>query len=284
MSDLDPRLNAYRADLADLRLEGQVEAERFVVGASARITVPVASLHRKPDHQSGVDTQALFGDEVIVFERERGWAWIQSAFDGYVGYVDETSLAMAQQNPTHMVTVPRTFAYPHAELKAPNLMALSMGSALTVTGFEEVRGTQYATLATGGNVISRHIRPFEEVSPDYVAICETLVGTPYLWGGTSAFGLDCSGLVQIAMRMTGQTAPRDTDMQAAELGSKIDPGDGFERGDLVFWQGHVAVLRDHENIIHASGHTMLTSYEPLAEAIERIGYLYGEPTGYRRPL
>ncbi len=283
MSELDPRLNAYRPNLADLRLEGKVPSQRFVVGASARISVPVASLHREPDHQSGVDTQVLFGDEIIVFERERGWAWVQSGSDGYVGYIDEAGFAMAQQNPTHRINVPRTFVYPHAELKSPHLMALSMGSELAVVGFEEVRGTQYASLATGGHVIARHICPVEENSSDYVAICELLVGAPYLWGGTSAFGLDCSGLVQLSMRMTGTKVLRDTDMQVATVGDEISPNDGLRRGDLVFWAGHVAVMRDNSDIIHANGHMMLTSCEPLAEAVERIGYLYGQPTEYRRP-
>lgn len=283
MSKLDPRLNIYRPDLADLRLEGQVKADRFVVGATARISVPVAPLRRKPDHAAGVDSEALFGDSITVFEREHGWAWVQCDRDGYTGYVDETGIATATVKPTHIVSVPRTFAYPQAELKAPHLMALSMGSKLAVTGQDEVRGTNYAAISTGGHLIARHLEPLEERASDYVGVAETLVGTPYLWGGTSAFGLDCSGLVQLAMRMCGRTVLRDTDMQVGSIGEPIDPSGGLQRGDLVFWNGHVAIMRDANDIIHANGHTMVTSCEPLADAIDRIGYLYGEPTAWRRP-
>lgn len=283
MSKLDPRLNIFRPDLADLRLEGQVEAERFVTGVAARISVPVAPLRRQPDHGSGVESEALFGDSIMVFEREHGWAWVQGDSDGYTGYVDETGISTTTVNPTHVVSVPRTFVYPHPELKSPHLMALSMGSELSITAFEEVRGTRYAALSTNGHVIASHLQPLDKRSADYVAIAEVLTGTPYLWGGTSAFGLDCSGLVQLSMRMCATTVLRDTDMQAASIGDAIDPADGLQRGDLVFWKGHVAIMRDAENIVHANGHTMLTSCEPLAGAVERIGYLYGEPTAWRRP-
>lgn len=283
MSDLDPRLNAYRPDLADLGLKDRIEAERFVAPVQAHVAVAVAPLRSEPDHAAGVDTEALFGDPVKVFERDRGWAWVQTEFDGYTGYVDETGIATVTVRSTHAVAVPRTFVYPHADLKAPHLMALSIGSELAVTGFTEVRGTRYATLATGGHVIARHLRPLDEHPEDYVAIAELFAGTPYLWGGTSAFGLDCSGLVHLAMRICGRMVLRDTDMQAATIGEPIDPSAGLRRGDLVFWNGHVAIMRDGENTLHANGHTMLTSTEPLAEAIERIRPVYGEPTGYRRP-
>ena len=121
---------------------------------------------------------------------------------------------------------------------------------------------------------------------DYVGVAEQLLSTPYLWGGASAFGIDCSGFVQLSMRMTGRSAPRDSDMQAAHLGEPLDPGKdfaGLRRGDLVFWKGHIAIMLDGRNIIHANGHTMMVSREPLAEAVERIAYLYGGPTGFRRP-
>lgn len=283
MSDLDPRLNAYRTDLADISLKGKVPAERFVAPVRARISVPVAPLRKTPDHGAGVDTEALFGDSVKVFEREHGWAWVQTEFDGYTGYVDETGMATATENPTHVVSVPRTFVYPHADLKSPHLMTLSMGSELAVAGVEEVRRTRYAMLANGGHVIARHLRPIEDRNDDYVAVAELFAGTPYLWGGTSAAGLDCSGLVHLAMRMCGRMVLRDTDMQAATIGREFDPADGLFRGDLVFWKGHVAIMRDDKTIIHANGHMMLTSSEPLDEAIDRIGYLYGQPTVYRRP-
>ena len=150
----------------------------------------------------------------------------------------------------------------------------------------ETRGTGYAVLASGEALIAAHLLPEAEIKDEYVDVAEALLSTPYLWGGTSAFGIDCSGLVQLSMRMTGRSVPRDTDMQASGLGEPIDPGAdmaGLRRGDLVFWKGHVAIMLDEKNIIHANGHTMTVSHEELRSAVDRIAYLYGGPTGFRRP-
>jgi len=282
----DTRLHAFRADLADARLEGEVVAERFVAGTPARIVVPVADVLKAPRPDSGINTQFLFGDDVLVFEKAGGFAWVQAERDGYVGYVREGDLAGRDGQPTHVVSVPRTFLYPGPDLRFPRADQLSMGSALTVTGAAETRGTQYAVLANGQAVIAKHLMPVADRAADYVAVAETFLGTPYLWGGASGFGIDCSGLVQLSMRMAGRDVLRDSDMQAAGLGAPIDPGvdfSGLRRGDLVFWKGHVAIMTDGENMIHANGHTMLVSLEGLRDAIDRIGYLYGGPTGFRRP-
>lgn len=150
----------------------------------------------------------------------------------------------------------------------------------------ETRGTGYAQLDSGGWVVESHLGPKSSLASDYVAIAETLLNTPYLWGGTSAFGIDCSGLVQLSQRFSGRTVPRDSDMQADRLGSPVEPGSGYRnllRGDLVFWKGHVAIMTDPETIIHATGSTMMVTRESLKEAIERIRQLYDEPTGFRRP-
>jgi cell wall-associated NlpC family hydrolase len=156
---------------------------------------------------------------------------------------------------------------------------------VTVTGTAETRGTRYALLSTGEAMIAGHLRPLGDHAPDFVSVAETFLETPYLWGGSSAFGIDCSGLVQLSLRMAGQDVLRDSDMQAAGLGEAFDPGadfSGLRRGDLVFWKGHVAIMTDAANIVHASGHTMTVTRETLAAAVERIGYLYGGPTGFRR--
>ncbi|OQM74778.1 C40 family peptidase [Manganibacter manganicus] len=282
----DPRLHAFRADLADLRLKGEVEAERFVAGTLARIVVPVADMRRQPKLESGIDTQLLFGDAVRVFDQSDGWAWVQAERDDYVGYVAAEAIGSAGQEPTHIVSAPRTFVYPGPDLRFPRRSVLSMGSTLAIAGQVETRGTSYAVLLSGEAVIASHLRPIAEHAGDYVTVAESLLATPYLWGGMSGFGVDCSGIVQLAMRMTGRDVLRDSDMQAAGLGEALDPGpdhSGLQRGDLVFWKGHVAIMTDRENMIHASGHTMLVSREGLKDAIARIGYLYGGPTGFRRP-
>jgi len=286
MTALDRRLHAYRNDLADARLKGQVEAGRFIAGRPARIGVPVADMLAAPAAAAGMNTQLLLGEDLLVFEEEPEWAWAQAMRDNYVGYVARSAIATEGDEPTHAVSVPRTFVYSAADLKLPRRTCLSMGSRVSVDGFAETRGTKYAVLASGEALIAAHLRPVGEYSDDYVAVAEELLSTPYLWGGASAFGIDCSGLVQLSMRMAGRTVPRDSDMQAAGLGEPFDPGidlAGLRRGDLVFWKGHIAIMLDGQNIIHANGHTMTVSREPLSEAVERIAYLYGGPTGFRRP-
>jgi cell wall-associated NlpC family hydrolase len=286
MTALDRRLHAFRPDLADARLEGQVEARRYVAGRLASVAAYVADMRRQPRPDAGLDTQLLFGDEVEIFDEAEGWTWVQSRRDGYVGYVADTAIGAPAGLPTHVVAVPRTFLYPGPDMKLPRVGALSLGSSMTVTGQAETRGTLYALLASGEAVIAAHLIPANQYAADYVAVAETLENAPYLWGGATGFGLDCSGLVQLSMRLAGKPAPRDSDMQAAGLGSVIDPGPSFadvQRGDFVFWKGHVAIVTDPETILHANGHTMLVSREKLADAIARIGYLYGQPTLVRRP-
>ncbi|AEH90986.1 NlpC/P60 family protein [Mesorhizobium opportunistum] len=286
MTARDARLHAFRSDLADARLKGEVAADRFVAGRPARVTASVADLRKAPRPDAGINTQLLFGDDVLVFEDREGWAWVQAERDGYVGYVADMMLGGRDRAPTHIVSVPRTFLYPGPDLRFPIAGQLSMGSTVTVTGAAETRGTHYAVLPSGEAVISGHLRPIGEKASDYVSVAEMFLGTPYLWGGVSGFGIDCSGLVQLAMRMAGKNVLRDSDMQAASIGEPLDPGadfSGLRRGDLVFWKGHVAVMTDAETMIHANGHTMLVSREGLKDAIARIGYLYGGPTGFRRP-
>lgn len=286
MSTLDKRLHAFRDDLADARLEGRVEAGRFVAGRPARIGVSVADMLNAPDMGAGLNTQLLLGDDVLVFEEGPDWAWVQAVRDNYVGYVSRTAIEAIGVEPVHVVAVPRTFLYSGADLKLPRMGCLSMGSRVSVEGFAETRGTKYGLLASGEALIAAHLRPIGEYADDYVSAAEELLSTPYLWGGTSAFGIDCSGLVQLSMRMAGRSVPRDTDMQASGLGEPLDAGANMaslRRGDLVFWKGHVAIMLDGRNIIHANGHTMMVSREKLSDAVERIAYLYGGPTGFRRP-
>ena len=271
MSAPDRRLNAFRPDLADARLKGVVQAERFAEGRPAVVAAPVADVLSAPRGDSGLDTQLLAGDEVAVFDESEGWSWVQAARDGYVGYVRSTDLGPAGRQPTHRVAVPRTFAYLADDMKSPRRTALSLGSMLVATGASERRGTSYVRIGDDGHVVAQHLRPVDgEPDADYVSVAETLERTPYLWGGASAFGLDCSGLVQLSMRMAGIAVPRDTDMQQRSVGTEIDPAEGLRRGDLVFWKGHVAIMLDAENIIHANGHTMSVAREPLAAAMERI--------------
>ncbi len=279
---LDRRLNVIRPDLADAKLEGRIQAERFITGEPAQVALPVVGLRPKPEMVSGIDTELLLGEAIRVFDRADGWAFVQAEADGYVGYMPQVAIG-AVEVATHTVIAPRTFLYPAAELRKPPVAAFSMGSRLTFVGEEEKRGTRYLMTAKGEGVIAAHCLPVDRfVCDDYVSVALRFLETPYLWGGRSGFGIDCSGLVQLSMAMTGKFALRDTDMQVKSLGTEIEREE-LRRGDLVFWKGHVGIMEDETTLLHANGHTMNVARENLDEAIQRIGWLYDRPTAYRRP-
>ncbi len=254
-------------------------------GKPARIKVAFTELREKPQRDCAIDTQLMFGEDVEVHAEKNGWALVQADRDQYVGWLEAKTLDYDYSPVTHLVSVPRTFLYPQADMKFPHKGMRSLGSGLVVVGEETRRGTDYKILETGEAVIAKHIRPINEHESDYVAVAETLMRTPYLWAGTTAFGIDCSGLVKLAMFMCGENVLRDSDMQAATIGEEIDAGENFEnvqRGDLIFWRGHVGIAREEGLLLHANGNSMDVTSEPLLPAIERIAYLYEKPTGVRR--
>lgn len=280
---LDRRLFAHRPDLADIALQGRVPAERFVAPEPGRIAVPVVPLVPRPEPSAGIDTELLFGEAVRIFERKEGYAWVQAVADGYVGYLPESALG-PKSEPTHRVSALRSFVYPGPDLRFPTRTALSIGSLVTVTDEAETRGTRYLALAGGGFMVATHLASADmALDEDYVSIAARFLETPYLWGGRSGFGLDCSALVQLSLSLAGHAFPRDTDMQAAAAGQALTRAE-LVRGDLVFWKGHVGIMEDSETLLHANGHTMTVAREPLDAAIARIAWLYAEPTAYLRPI
>jgi len=280
MTGPDKRLHAYREDLADAALAGRVEARRFVSPRPMRVIEPILPLYREPRFDAMQLTQALLGETVKLFDEQEGWAWVQLARDGYVGYVNANALGTTGPAPSHRVAVPSTFLYPAANLKSQPALAVPLNAEVTVT---EQQGA-FSRLGDGRFVFSQHLQPVGVFEPDFVAVAERFLHVPYLWGGKSVQGLDCSGLVQLALEAAGVAAPRDSDMQEAALGSSI-PHDDFSalrRGDLIFWDGHVGMMTDAVTLLHANGHHMMVVAEPLADAAERIASRYGRMTSVRR--
>ena len=291
MTGLDPRRNAFRPDLADVALKGQVASQRFVGGEDLRVVAAQAPLRRAPSDQAALDTEALRGERVRVFETNTdGWSWVQLAGDGYVGWMPRAALGEGGRAPTHHVSVLRTFAFAEPDIKSPPLAALPLGAAVTVIGAAADPNARYALIEPAGAIVVQHLAPLgaPQGAPawdDWTAVAELFVGTPYLWGGKTGLGVDCSGLVQIAFQMCGIVCPRDTDMQEAELGSSIPVDDGppsLRRGDLVFWEGHVGFMRDAETLLHANAHHMAVAAEPLKTAVARLNRRGLAPSAFRR--
>jgi len=278
----DPRITPARGDIAAKRLEGSVEAERFVVGETREVIEAQAPLRcmRAPD--APLDTEALRGERVTVYDDDaEGWCWGELQGDGYVGYLPQQALAPVGPDPTHRVAALRSFVFPGPSIKLPPLMALSLGCRVAVERFD----LGFGWLAAGGCVPAPHLVHADSVEPDFVAVAEKFLGVPYLWGGKTSLGLDCSGLVQIGLTAAGITCPRDSDMQERALGQPIDdPGDArrYLRGDLVFWKGHVAIVRDEMTLLHANAHHMAVAIEPTMEAIRRIAESGPQITSVRR--
>ncbi|MGE0628113.1 MAG: NlpC/P60 family protein [Hyphomicrobiaceae bacterium] len=276
----DPRLNAHRPDLAAESLRGKVDAPRYVTGTRRRVRRAAVPVRREPKPSLGLETEALFGEIVTVYDEADGWAWIQLEHDNYVGYVPADTLT-APAEPTHRVSATGTFLYAEEDIKSPPLMHLSINSRLTVTH----QGDRFGRLRDGGFVISRHIAPIDRIARDFVDVAERLIGTPYLWGGRTRIGLDCSGLIQISMQAAGLPCPRDTDMQQASLGESVlipDSLEGLQRGDIVFWRGHVGVMSDGVMLVHANAHHMAAVTEPLSVAVRRISRAGSEIAAIRR--
>ncbi len=279
--DFDPRLTPARPDLAAAALRGRVTAARFVEGRRHQVTSEVADVKRLPRADAAVDTQLLHGDVVEVFDEAEGWCWVQAVGDGYVGYVAADALTDVLRQPTHRVAVNRTFVYPAPDMKRPVAAALPREARVTVKNYAGA----FATLADGGFVIADHLGRLDQHAADFVAVAETYLGAPYLWGGRTVGGIDCSGLVQIATAAAGIIMPRDTDMQQCVAhASSVADASVLRRGDLVFWRGHVGIMADAATLLHANGHHMLVMREALSAAQARIKNMTGTMISAMRRL
>ena len=274
---LDPRIHPFRPEIAASYLKGQVEAQRFVEGKRYQVVEPAAALRRLPSHDARQDTEALFGEHVTVYDIEEGWAWGQLEFDGYVGWLSANALSAPGAAPTHKVCVPRTLCFPAPDVKRPPLAALPMGALLAIARQDE----RFAITASGWHVPEVHLAPLQARAGDFVAVAEMFLNAPYLWGGKTALGIDCSGLVQVALQAAGHACPRDSDMQELALGKPVTIAE-MRHGDLVFWKGHVAIARDAETIIHANANHMMVAIEDAEGAIARIKAAGSEVASVKR--
>jgi hypothetical protein len=277
----DPRVTPARPDLAAKYLEGKVEAARFSVGEVCEVVDAIAPLRSAPSSDSMLATQALKGERITIYDRDsEGWAWGQLNSDGYVGWVPDRALAKPGAALTHKVTALRTFVFPGPSIKLPPADTLTLGAKIAIARLHD----SFAVTGDGGFLPARHLGELDRFEPDFVAVAEQFCGTPYLWGGKSSLGVDCSGLVQIALNTCGTGCPRDSDMQEAGLGRALSGPESqvLQRGDLIFWKGHVAIARDADTILHANAHHMATVVENTRAAVTRIAAAGNDITSIKR--
>ncbi|MGC6512678.1 MAG: NlpC/P60 family protein [Parvibaculales bacterium] len=273
----DPRLNPWRDDLAAAYLRGEVDAPKYVEGRDMMVISPVAALRRSPADGAKMDTQLLHGEIFRVYEKKKGWAWGQSQRDDYVGYAKLVDLAGPVRTDM-VVTAMRSFVYESDDIKSRPVMALSMGAQVKMVS----KQGRFVHIDGDGWMIADHLGYNTEHDVDFVSIAEKFLHVPYLWGGKESLGLDCSALVQIALQRCGISCPRDSDMQERVLGETVEPDAPLQRGDLVFWKGHVGIMQDATRLLHANATHMKVVSEPFQEARSRIAETEGDITSIKR--
>ncbi len=282
MTELDPRIFAFREDLAAASLRERVRAPRYSEGEVRQVSASSAPIRVAPKFDAPLATEALSGELVTVYDIRDGWAWLQLREDGYVGYTTLDCLSAVVEENTHRVSARLTYLYPAPDIKRPPITKLSF--SCTVAPIRKPDG-RFFELSRGGFVFADHLVGIRERARDFVRVAERLVGVPYLWGGKTALGIDCSGLVQLSLQAAGVPFPRDTDMQSGAPGEPVDPSnlDAIQRGDLLFWQGHVAIAQSPDWMIHASGHHMEVVVEQIRRAVERTAESQGPLLAILRP-
>ncbi|MCF8708834.1 C40 family peptidase [Rhizorhapis sp. SPR117] len=274
---LDRRINAIRGDLADIALAGWYFAPHYSCPQAFSVISPRTAIRAKGDAASTAVSELLYGEAFHAIDIAGGWAWGYSAHDNYVGYV-RADLLSAPVEPTHIVTATAALVFAEDNIKSPERLRLPMGSRLA----GEVEGAFLK--CREGFIHLRHVSPVDSMQNDPVAIAQKLTGTPYLWGGRSSDGLDCSGLVQLCLSLCEIVAPRDTDQQMVALGEEIDAAAPLQRGDIIFFPGHVGFMSDADNLIHANAFWMQVMTEPLVDVVARLVPDHAQPVLARKRI
>lgn len=275
--DLDPRLTAARPDIAWSGLKGKIDTSKFVAGKIRTISTPYANLKKTPRNTAPLLTQGLLGEKFRALEEHGGWAFGQLLEDGYVGYIKLEALGAHIPDPSHLVTVPLTHIYARPDLKTPDPLALPFGAKITIregapkAGFAEAQGLGWICL--------RHIARLGVYDKDYVKTASRFLHVPYVWGGKTALGLDCSSLIQLAMTHAGIPCPRDTDQQARSLGHSISNKPDLalcKKGDLVFFKGHAGLMLDGTHLLHANATHMRVTIDDARAVADRLAKEFGD--------
>lgn len=273
---LDPRINAYRRDIADIDLADRLFAPYYARAEQCRCAAEAAMILAAPSSDAPAVSQLVHGEGFAVLDIVGGWAWGRCAHDGYVGYVAAAALG-AVAAPSHVVHAPIALLFARPDIKAPVIGRWPIGARFAGAEADSFIETD------AGFVHRRHAAPIGRIAPDPVAIAERMIGQPYLWGGRGGGGIDCSGLVQIALGLAGTPAPRDSDLQRA-LGRALGDKESLERGDLIFFPGHVGLMVDGEHMVHANAWWMAVTIEPLADIVARLAPDHARPILARRRI
>jgi len=281
MDGSDHRLILATPEAASIALEGVIAATRYMAPILMQTTAARAGVFKAPDADAEQMDELLFGEGFNVLEVQNGFAFGQAARDDYVGWVEQDALGDPGAPPDHRVSALATFAFLEPSIKAPVIHRLSLNALARV----EAREGRFAKLHGSGWVVETHLAPIGQFESDPAAVALRFLGTPYLWGGRSSDGLDCSGLVQQALYACGRASPRDSDQQTA-LGGALTIGvdlSGMQRNDLVFWTGHVGIMLDETRLLHANANAMCVSIEPIANTVDRVQAAgSGAPSHFRR--
>ena len=274
---LDKRIHATRGDLADMALAGVLFSAHYARAVEMSCVMPGASVRASTGANAEAVTQLLRGEIFHVLDVTAEWAWGFCGHDGYVGYVQRDVLDV-RENPTHRINADMAPVFAEASIKSRIVDCWPRGSFFPAS----VEGDFLA--CPEGFVHSRHAVDADDMQDDWVATAQTYVGQPYVWGGRGHMGVDCSGLLQVALGQSGRKVPRDTDLQRESVGVVLADDAPLQRGDILFFPGHVGIMTDGENLLHANAHWMATVIEPLTDVVARLAPLHDQPVLARRRI